>query len=135
MTQRFLDKVVVVTGGATGIGFAATQRFASEGARVYITERRDAELTKAAAALGSNAAVVVGNTSKLDDLDRLCDRIKKEVGKIDVVLANAGGSEMSPLGTITQAPFRRYLWPQCKGHAVYHAKSTSAFWWMAAQLF
>jgi NAD(P)-dependent dehydrogenase (short-subunit alcohol dehydrogenase family) len=55
MTHRLAGKIAVVTGGATGIGFASAKRFAAEDARVFITGRRQAELDKAVAAIGENA--------------------------------------------------------------------------------
>jgi NAD(P)-dependent dehydrogenase (short-subunit alcohol dehydrogenase family) len=58
MARRLAGKIAVVTGGTTGIGFASAKRFAAEGARVYITGRRQAELDTAVAAIGGNATGV-----------------------------------------------------------------------------
>lgn len=98
---RLAGKTAVVTGGATGIGLAAAQRFVDEGAFVYIFGRRQEVLDKALAVLGPQARAVQGTVSNLDDLDRLYAAIKKERGTLDIVLANAGTGGPLKLGDIT----------------------------------
>lgn len=93
MIQKLKDKVAVVTGGSTGIGLGIARRFAQEGARVFITGRRKAELDVAAAAIGPMATAVQADSAKLSDLDRLYDQVKAEAGRIDVLVANAGGGD------------------------------------------
>ncbi|HSI47931.1 MAG TPA: SDR family oxidoreductase [Ideonella sp.] len=105
MGTRLSGKVAVITGASTGIGLAAAKAFASEGAFVYMTGRRQAELDAAVAAVGPNAIGVRGDASKLDDLDRLYDKVATDHGRIDVLYANAGGGSMLPLGAITEAHF------------------------------
>jgi len=105
MGTRLSGKVAVITGASTGIGLAAAKAFASEGAFVYMTGRRQAELDAAVAAVGPNATGVRGDSSKLDDLDRLYDQVATDHGRIDVLYANAGGGSMLPLGAITEAHF------------------------------
>ena len=105
MGSKLTGKVAVITGGTTGIGLAAAKAFASEGAVVYITGRRQTELDAAVAAIGSNATGVQADSTKLDDLDRLYETVQAGHGRIDVLYANAGGGEMLPLGVITEAHF------------------------------
>ena len=77
-------KVAVVTGGSSGIGLATAQRFVDEGAHVFITGRRQKELDQAVTQIGKSVTGVQGDVSKLDDLDRLYDKVKEQKGKIDV---------------------------------------------------
>ena len=92
-------KVAVITGANSGIGRAAAKRFASEGARVFMTGRRQAELDAAVAEVGHGARGIAGDVSNLADLDRLYAVVGEEAERIDVLLANAGGGELAPLGT------------------------------------
>lgn len=83
-------KVAVITGGNSGIGLATAKRFVAEGAYVFITGRRQAELDKAVAEIGKNVKAVQGDVSKLEDIDRLYAEVAATKGKIDVLFANAG---------------------------------------------
>jgi NAD(P)-dependent dehydrogenase (short-subunit alcohol dehydrogenase family) len=95
-------KIALVTGGNSGIGLATAKRFVSEGANVYITGRREAELDAAVKQIGRNVTGIKSDVSNLDDLDRLYARIKNERGRLDVLFANAGIAKYAPLGTITE---------------------------------
>ena len=95
-------KIALVTGANSGIGLATAKRFVTEGAYVYITGRRDAELARAAAAIARNVTAVPGDVSKPADLDRLFAQIQREKGRLDIVFANAGVAKFAPLGTITE---------------------------------
>jgi NAD(P)-dependent dehydrogenase (short-subunit alcohol dehydrogenase family) len=100
-------KVALVTGGNSGIGLATAKRFVEEGAHVYITGRREAELAAAVKELGKNATAVQGDVTNLADLDRLVaqiksETIKREKGKLDIVFANAGFARFAALDKITE---------------------------------
>jgi NAD(P)-dependent dehydrogenase (short-subunit alcohol dehydrogenase family) len=95
-------KIALITGGNSGIGLATAKQFVNEGAYVFITGRRDPELTKAVKEIGKNVTAVQGDVSKLGDLDCLFAQIKQEKGKLDIVFANAGIAKYAPLGTITE---------------------------------
>jgi NAD(P)-dependent dehydrogenase (short-subunit alcohol dehydrogenase family) len=95
-------KIALITGGTSGIGLATAQRFVSEGAYVFVTGRRKAELAAAVQEIGSNVAGVQGDVSNLADLDRLFAQIKREKGRLDIVFANAGIAKYAPLGKITE---------------------------------
>ncbi len=98
-------KTALVTGGNSGIGLATAQHFVNEGAHVYITGRRPAELETAVKQLGRNVVAVQGDVSNLSDLDRLYSQIRQEKGKLDIVFANAGIATFAPLGAITEQHF------------------------------
>jgi len=98
-------KVAVVTGGNSGIGLATAQRFVAEGAYVFITGRRQAELDAAVKLIGKNVTGVQGDVSNLADLDKLYSTVKQEKGRLDIVFANAGGGAFAPLGAITEEQF------------------------------
>lgn len=104
MAGKLEGKVALVTGGTSGIGLATAKRFAKEGAFVYVTGRRQAELDAAVAAIG-NATGVRVDSSKLEQLDQLYEQIQGERGQLDVLFANAGGGSMLPLGSITEEQY------------------------------
>jgi NAD(P)-dependent dehydrogenase (short-subunit alcohol dehydrogenase family) len=105
MSKKLEGKIAVVTGGSTGIGLATAKLFAAEGAHVFITGRRKAELEAAVAAIGANATGVQADSSELQDLDRLFETVKAQKGHIDVLFSNAGGGGMLPLGSITEKQY------------------------------
>ncbi len=100
--MKLAGKVALVTGANSGIGLATAAQFVREGAYVYITGRREAELARAAAAIERNVTAVVGDVSKPADLDRLFAQIKRERDRLDVLFANAGVAKYAPLGTMTE---------------------------------
>ena len=75
-------KIALITGGNSGIGLATAKEFVNEGAYVFITGRRDAELAVASKEIGRNVTGVQGDVSNLGDLDRLFAQIKREKGKL-----------------------------------------------------
>ncbi len=100
--MRLAGKTALITGGNSGIGLATAKQFVKEGAYVFITGRRETELTAAAKDIGGNVSGIPGDVSNLGDLDRLFARIKREKGKLDIVFANAGVAKYAPLGKITE---------------------------------
>ncbi|HXU64480.1 MAG TPA: SDR family oxidoreductase [Polyangia bacterium] len=111
---RYTNKVGVVTGGSTGIGFATARRFAAEGGRVIITGRSAKSLERAAIEIGPQAVPLVADTSKLGDIDRLVGKVK-ELGGIDFLFVNAGIPRMSPLETEDEASYDEVLNVNTKG--------------------
>ena len=113
--KRLSGKTALVTGGSTGIGLATARAFIEEGAEVFITGRRQAELDAAVKSLGKGAHGVQGDTSKLADLDRLFAEIKRQKGQLDVVFANAGIAEFGTLGELTEEHYDRIFDINVKG--------------------
>jgi NAD(P)-dependent dehydrogenase (short-subunit alcohol dehydrogenase family) len=95
-------KIALITGGSSGIGLATAKRFVGEGAYVFITGRREAELAAAAGAIGKNIRALTGDVSNLDDLDRIIAEIHEAKVKLDIVFANAGIAKFAALGEITE---------------------------------
>jgi NAD(P)-dependent dehydrogenase (short-subunit alcohol dehydrogenase family) len=102
MNQELKSKVAVITGGSSGIGLAIAKSLSSEGANVVITGRTEETLKKAAMALGENAKGIVADVSSKVSLDTLYEKVKAEFGRIDILVANAGGGVHAPLGEITE---------------------------------
>lgn len=100
-------KVAVITGGNSGIGLATAKRFVAEGAFVFITGRRQAELDKAVAEIGQNVVAIQGDVSNLDDIDRLYAQVAAQKGKIDILFANAGIVETVPTPAATPEHYDR----------------------------
>lgn len=117
MSKKLEGKVAVITGGSTGIGLATAKRFVEEGAYVFITGRRQKELDAAVKEIGSNVTAVQGDVSKLADLDRLFDTVKKSKGQIDVLFANAGWGEFQSIDALTEDHFDKVFDVNVKGLA------------------
>lgn len=115
MPGKLEGKIALVTGGNSGIGLATAQLFVKEGAYVYITGRRQAELDKAVKTIGSQVKAIRADVSKLPDLDRLFAQIKQEKGRLDVVFANAGQASFVPLGSISEELYEQTFGTNVKG--------------------
>lgn len=86
--KKFKNKIALVTGGNSGIGYATAAEFASEGATVLITGRRAAAVTQAAKEIG--AIGITADQASLSDTDRLFQEIRSRFGKLDILFINAG---------------------------------------------
>jgi len=115
MSKKLEGKVTVITGGSSGIGLATARRFVAEGAHVFITGRRQAELDEAVTQMGRNVTGVQGDVSNLADLDRLFAAVKQQQGHLDVLFANAGVPALAPLGEITEEHFEKVFHINVKG--------------------
>ena len=103
---KLAGKIALVTGGNSGIGLATAKRFVAEGAYVFITGRRQANLDAAVKEIGpEHVTALQGDSSKLADLDRIFAAIREQKGRLDVVFANAGVGALAPLGQITEDHF------------------------------
>jgi|SRR5579863_6070224 len=114
-STKHAGKVALVTGGSTGIGLATAKRLALEGATVFITGRRQAELDAAVSKIGHGARAIRGDISSAADLERIVETVSEAHQRIDILYANAGGGEFVPLGEITEAQFDKYVGINMKG--------------------
>lgn len=115
MSKKLANKIALVTGGSTGIGLASAQVLAEQGAKVYITGRRQEELDAAVALIGPAATGIRADASVLSELDNVFATIASESGRLDVLFANAGGGDMMPLGEITEEHFDRIFGTNVRG--------------------
>lgn len=110
--MRFANRVVVVTGGANGIGYAAAQRFAAEKASVVINDLNAGAVEKAVEAIraaGGEAMGVAGDVSSPDDVERNVDIILEKYGRIDVLMANAGLARHDLAQDLSYEDWRRMI--------------------------
>jgi NAD(P)-dependent dehydrogenase (short-subunit alcohol dehydrogenase family) len=113
--NRFASKVVVITGGNSGIGLAAAQLFHNEGATVVVSGRDQATLTAAGKALGKDAVTVKADVTVMADLDRMFATVEQKCGRIDVLFANAGAAKLSPLEATSEDLFDEMMNTNCRG--------------------
>lgn len=95
-------KIVVITGGNSGIGMATAKLFKQEGARVAISGRDQKTLNEAAANIGEGTIAVKADVTRLAELDRLFSTVREKLGKIDVLFANAGVAKFAPVADTSE---------------------------------
>lgn len=103
---QLTGKVALITGGSSGIGLASAERFAEEGAHVFLTGRDQDKIDKAVATIGRTATGIRCDVTDDADLDRLHSAIVAHGGGLDIVMANAGGGEFAPLADVTREAFQ-----------------------------
>jgi NAD(P)-dependent dehydrogenase (short-subunit alcohol dehydrogenase family) len=113
--NRFANKVVVITGGNSGIGLATAQLFQNEGGTVVVSGRDQATLAAAGKTLGKDAVTVKADVTVMADLDRLFATVKLKYGRVDVLFANAGAAKLSPLEATSEALFDEMMNINCRG--------------------
>lgn len=115
MSKKLDGKIAVVTGASAGIGLGIAKAFAAEGAKVYITGRRQSELDKAVAEVGVGATGVEADAANMADIDRLFAQVRAADGRIDVLALNAGFYEFAKFGEITEDHFDKHYNTNVKG--------------------
>ncbi len=108
-------KIALITGASEGMGFDTAKEFLKEGAFVFITGRRKAELDKAAQELGQGVSAIQADAGNLADLDRMYAEIKATKGRLDIVFANAGIYEQMPYDKVTEDFYDRCADINAKG--------------------
>ncbi len=115
MSSKLDGKVAVVTGGSTGIGLATAKVLAQDGAKVFITGRRQAELDAAVEEIGAGAVGIQADSAKLTDLERLFATVKAAAGRVDILFANAGGGSFAKVDDVTEEQFDKEFGINVKG--------------------
>ena len=113
--MKLANKTAVVTGGSSGIGLGIARQLTLQGAKVFITGRRQHELDAAVKLLGAQATGVRSDVARLDDLDHLYEVVRAQVSHLDIVVANAGGGEYAVMGAISEESFDRTFDINVKG--------------------
>jgi NAD(P)-dependent dehydrogenase (short-subunit alcohol dehydrogenase family) len=105
MSQKLKDKVAVITGGNSGIGLATAKLFATEGAKIAITGRNQETIESSLKEIGNGALGFTSDVSKVQTLETLFAKINQGLGKIDVLVVNAGVVSLAPLEAVTEEEF------------------------------
>ncbi|GLU51503.1 SDR family oxidoreductase [Dyadobacter frigoris] len=110
---KLKNKVAVITGGNSGIGFGIAEAFRKEGAVGAITGRNEATLDLSADALGTNFIGIKGDVTSMNDLENIFKKTADKFGKIDVLVVNAGGIvdgvPMAAINDVTEEHYDRYM--------------------------
>lgn len=109
--SKFLNKVVVITGGSTGIGLATAKLFAREGAKVLIMARTEAAVQSARESIDGDVEAVTGDISKNRDLEALSAYLGRKHGRVIPFSPTPGEGHWGPS---KQSPRRILIeqWPQ-----------------------
>ena len=107
--NRLNNKVAVITGGNSGIGFGIAEAFKNEGAVGAIVGRNQETLDSAVAQLGDNFIAINADVTSVADLERAFAATSEKFGKIDVVVANAGGGIVGTVADIGEADYDKTM--------------------------
>jgi NAD(P)-dependent dehydrogenase (short-subunit alcohol dehydrogenase family) len=111
--SKLKSKVVVITGGNSGIGFGIAEAFKNEGAKGAITGRNEATIAASVKELGADFIGIRGDVTSLNDLERIFKNTFEKFGRIDTVVVNAGGivdgSPMAAIADVTEDNYDGYM--------------------------
>jgi len=113
--SKLKNKVAVITGGNSGIGFATAKEFIAQGAKVVITGRNQTLIDEAVTKLGSNAIGILSNASSVKDSEALVKKVSDLYGMINILFVNAGVFYPTPIGQITEAGYDEQMGINFKG--------------------
>ncbi|HXU77276.1 MAG TPA: SDR family oxidoreductase [Methylomirabilota bacterium] len=103
--MKLQNKIAVITGGNSGIGFATAKELKNHGARVVIIGRNSEAIGRAARELGGDTLGITADVSRVADLDRAFQTIREKAGHIDILFVNAGIAKFAPAAESTEALF------------------------------
>lgn len=113
--DKLKNKVAVITGGNSGIGFATAKEFIAQGAKVVITGRNQSAIDDAVKELGTNAIGIRSDATNISETEALVEKVKATFGKVDVLFVNAGVFFAEPVGQITEQTFNQIMDANFKG--------------------
>ena len=127
--QPFKDKVILVTGGRSGIGFDIARLYLAEGAKVIIVSRKKDLLVDAEAKLKPLGEVssMACDIRNLEDIDALVEMIKKTYDRLDILINNAGGQFLSPAEDIKEKGWNAVINNNLNGTWYMTQKMANAF--------
>lgn len=113
--NRLNGRIAIVTGAASGIGFATSQLFAAEGATVVMVDRNEQQVRAAAEELGYGLHPFATDTTRTADLAALRDHVAETYGRADILFANAGVAAFAPISDVTEEAFDRIIGTNLRG--------------------
>ncbi|GGH64527.1 NAD(P)-dependent dehydrogenase (short-subunit alcohol dehydrogenase family) [Filimonas zeae] len=112
---RLTDRIAVITGGNSGIGYATAKQFISEGAKVIITGRNQQAVDTAVKELGEHATGFVADAANVKETEALAEKVRNLYGKVDILFVNAGVFFAEPVGSLTEDSYNRIMDVNFKG--------------------
>jgi NAD(P)-dependent dehydrogenase (short-subunit alcohol dehydrogenase family) len=103
--HRFKNKIVLITGGNSGIGLTSAEKFIAEGAKVIITGRDKHKLSTVQSKLGENSFAIQTDATNLTEIEKLFKQVKEKFNRLDVLFVNAGIAKTALVEDTTEAIF------------------------------
>ncbi|RBL89394.1 glucose 1-dehydrogenase [Chitinophaga flava] len=113
--DQLKNKIAIITGGNSGIGYATAAEFLSKGARVLITGRNPGAVQRAVHELGFPAEGFTADQSSLEDTKKLAEYARSRYGKVDILFINAGVAKFAPFEGVTPELFDEVIDVNFKG--------------------
>jgi NAD(P)-dependent dehydrogenase (short-subunit alcohol dehydrogenase family) len=113
--MKLQNKIAVITGGNSGIGLATAHEFKAQGARVIIIGRKPGAVAAAAKEVGGDTIGLVADVSLVADIERAFAKIREQVGRVDILFANAGIAKFLPIAEVTEDFFLEHTAINVKG--------------------
>jgi len=103
--KKHENKVVVITGGNSGIGYGIADELIAQGSKVVITGKNQNAVKEAESELGANATGFIANQASLSDLSELVNKVEEKFGSIDTLVVNAGIFHLLPIEAVSEEKF------------------------------